>query len=32
MINGLLRKCVKLLPCFETIFILDLALNFIDKL
>ena len=29
---GLVRKCVKLSPFSETIFILDLALNYIDKL
>ena len=32
IIYGLVRKCVKLSPFSETIFILDLALNYIDKL
>ena len=31
-IYGLVRKCVKLSPFSETMFILDLALNYIDKL
>ena len=30
--NGLVRKCVKLSPFSWTIFLLDLALNYIDKL
>ena len=30
--NGFVRKCVKLSPFSYTIFILDLALNYIDKL
>ena len=32
IIYGLVRKCVKPLPFSQTIFILDLALNYIDKL
>ena len=32
IIYGLVRKCVKLSPFSQTIFILDLALNYIDKL
>ena len=32
IIHGLVRKCVKLSPFSYTIFILDLALNYIDKL
>ena len=32
IIYGLARKCVKLSPFSLTIFILDLALNYIDKL
>ena len=31
-IYGLVRKCVKLSPFSQAIFILDLALNYIDKL
>ena len=32
IIYGLVRKCVKPSPFSQTIFILDLALNYIDKL
>ena len=32
IIHGLVRKSMKLLPFFYTIFILHLALNLIDKL
>ena len=32
IIYGLVRKCVKLSPFSSTIFILDLDLNYIDKL
>ena len=31
IIYGLVRKCVKLSPFSYTIFVLDLALNYIDK-
>ena len=32
IIYGLVRKCVKLSPFSKTIFILGLALNYMDKL
>ena len=32
IIYGLVRKCVKLSPFSKTIFILDLALNYTDRL